>query len=338
MRTRSIKEEKAMKCKLSLSFAALLAAALCAAQAFGQAVSDYPSKAIRIIVPVAPGGNVDIVARTVAAELAKSMGQPVIVENRPSAASIVGTQIVAKAAPDGYTLLAHSSTFFTAPTISANAGYDPVRDFAPITLTCKAPMFMEVHPSVPARTVAEFVALAKAKPGEMTNANSGNGSTGHMAGEVFASRAGVKLLNVFYKGSAQAVIDVIGGQAMLMFDQISTSGPHVKGGKLRALAVTSLQRSPLFPDVPTMAESGYPGYEDVTLNFLLAPAGTPKEIIAKLHAEVAKAYRQPELIKRFAERSIELVASPSPEAFGETIKSEVARLSKVARDAGIKAE
>jgi tripartite-type tricarboxylate transporter receptor subunit TctC len=199
-------------------------------------------------------------------------------------------------------------------------------------------MFMEVHPSVPARTVAEFVALAKAKPGEMTNANSGNGSTGHMAGEVFASRAGVKLLNVFYKGSAQAVIDVIGGQAMLMFDQISTSGPHVKGGKLRALAVTSLQRSPLFPDVPTMAESGYPGYEDVTLNFLLAPAGTPKEIIAKLHAEVAKAYKQPELIKRFAERSIELVASPSPEAFGETIKSEVARLSKVARDAGIKAE
>lgn len=312
--------------------------ALCSGYAMAQTPANYPSKPIRIIVPVAPGGNVDIVARTLAAELNKSLGQTIIVENRPSTASIVGTQLVAKAAPDGYTLLAHSSTYFTAPTISANAGYDPIRDFAPITLTCKAPMFMEVHPSVPARSVADLVAIAKAQPGYVSNANSGNGSTGHMAGEVFASRAGIKLLNVFYKGSAQAVLDVISGQAMLMFDQISTSGPYVKSGRLRALAVTSLQRSPMFPNVAPMAESGYPGYEDVTLNFLLAPAGTPKEIINKLHAEVTKAYQQPELVKRFTERSIQLVASPSPEAFGEQIKSEVARLSKVARDAGIKAE
>jgi tripartite-type tricarboxylate transporter receptor subunit TctC len=312
--------------------------ACCTDYAVAQTSSSYPSKAIRIIVPVAPGGNVDIVARTLAAELSKSLGQTVIVENRPSSASLVGTQLVAKAAPDGYTLLAHSSTYFSAPTISANAGYDPIKDFAPITLTCKAPMFMEVHPSVPARNVAELVAIAKAKPGYVSSANSGNGSTGHMAGEVFASRAGIKLLNVFYKGSAQAVIDVISGQAMLMFDQISTSGPYVKSGKLRALAVTSAQRATMFPDVRTMAESGYPGYEDVTLNFLLAPAGTPKDIVAKLHGEVVKAYQQPELIKRFTERSIQLVASPSPEAFGELIKSEVARLSKVARDAGIKAE
>ena len=311
-------------------------AAGCASLAYAQ--SDYPNRPIRIVVPVAPGGNVDIVARTLAAELSKSMGQTVLVENRPSAASLVGTQAVAKAAPDGYTLLAHSSTFFTAPVISANAGYDPVKDLAPITLTCKAPMFMEVHPSVPARTVAEFVALAKSRPGEISNANSGNGSTGHIAGEVFSSRAGVKLLNVFYKGSAQAVLDVISGQANLMFDQISTSGPYVKAGKLRALAVTSLKRSALFPDVPTMDGSGYPGYEDVTLNLLLAPVDTPREIIAKLHAEVVKAYKQPELSARFAERSIELVASPSPEDFGNLIKSEVARLSKIARDAGIKAE
>ena len=322
--------------KFKIVVVALLVTVVWGEQALGQA--NYPTKPIRIIVPVAPGGNVDIVARTLAAELAKSMGQSVIVENRPSAASIVGTQLVARAAPDGYMLLAHSSTFFTAPTIAPSAGYDPVKDFAPITLTCKAPMFMEVHPSVPARNVAELVAIAKAKPGYISSANSGNGSTGHMAGEVFASRAGIKLLNVFYKGSAQAIIDVISGQAMLMFDQISTSGPYVKSGKLRALAVTSLQRSPMFTNVPTMAESGYPGYEDVTLNFLLAPAGTPKEIVAKLHAEVTKAYQQPELIKRFTERSIQLVASPSPEAFGDQIKSEVARLSKVARDAGIKAE
>lgn len=318
--------------------AALLLSALCGAPALAQTSVQYPSKPIRIIVPVAPGGNVDIVARTLAAELGKSLGQTVIVENRPSAASLVGTQLVAKAAPDGYTLLAHSSTYFSAPTISASAGYDPIKDFAPITLTCKAPMFMEVHPSVPARNAADLVAIAKAKPGYVSNANSGNGSTGHMAGEVFASRAGIKFLNVFYKGSAQAVLDVISGQAMLMFDQISTSGPYVKSGKLRALAVTSAQRAPMFPEVRTLAESGYPGYEDVTLNFLLAPAGTPKDIVAKLHAEVAKAYQQPELIKRFTERSIQLVASPSPEAFGDLIKSEVARLSKVARDAGIKAE
>ena len=316
----------------------LLVAAVCTQQALAQSPSNYPNKPIRIIVPVAPGGNVDIVARTLAAELTRSMGQTVIVENRPSAASIVGTQLVAKAAPDGYTLLAHSSTFFSAPTISANAGYDPVKDFAPVTLTCKVPMFMEVHPSVPARNVAELVAIAKAKPGYISSANSGNGSTGHMAGEVFASRAGIKLLNIFYKGSAQAIIDVISGQAMLMFDQISTSGPYVKSGKLRPLAVTSIQRASMFPNVPAMAESGYPGYEDVTLNFLLAPAGTPKEIVARLHAEVMKAYQQPELIKRFTERSIQLVASPSPEVFGEQIKFEVARLSKVARDAGIKAE
>jgi tripartite-type tricarboxylate transporter receptor subunit TctC len=324
--------------KLIRMLAAMVFVAGWIAQAFAQNAADYPSRPIRIIVPVAPGGNVDIVARTVAAELAKSMGQSVIVENRPSAASILGTQAVAKAAPDGYTLLAHSSTFFAAPTMSANAGYDPVKDFAPITLTCKAPMFLEVHPSVAARSVADLVALAKARPGEISNANSGNGSTGHIAGEVFASRAGVKLLNVFYKGSAQAVVDVISGQANLMFDQISSSGPHVKAGKLRALAVTSIKRSPQFPDVPTMDESGYPGYEDVTLNFLLAPAGTPRAVVAKLHAEVLKAYRQPELVARFAERGIDLVASPTPEEFAALVQSEVTRLSKVVREAGIKAE
>jgi len=316
----------------------LFAALLLAGSAHALAQSDYPNKPVRIIVPVAPGGNVDIVARTVAAELQKSLGQPFIVENRPSAASIVGTQLVQKAAPDGYTILAHSSTYFTAPTISKVAGYDPVKDFAPITLTCKAPMVMQVHHSVPARTVAEFIALAKSKPGEITNASSGNGSTGHMAGEVFSSRAGTKFTNVFYKGSAQAVLDVISGNAMLMFDQISTSGPHVKSGKTRGLAVTSAQRSPLFPEIPTVAESGFPGYEDVTLNFLLAPAGTPKPIIDKLHGEVARAFQNKELVAKFAERAIELVASPSPEAFGELIRSETARLSKVARDAGIKAE
>ena len=218
----------------------VLASLLGAASAQAQQLSDYPNKAIRIIVPVAAGGNVDIVARTVALELAKSMGQPVLVENRPSAASLVGTQLVAKAAPDGYTLLAHSSTFFSAPSIIPNPGYDPIKDFTPITLTCRVPMFLEVHSGSPVRNLADLVALAKAKPGEISSASSGNGSTGHIAVESFSSRAGIKLLNIFYKGNSQAIVDVISGQTQLMFDQISTSGVHVKSGKLRPLAITSL--------------------------------------------------------------------------------------------------
>ena len=298
----------------------------------------WPSRPIKIIVPVAAGGTVDIVARMLAQELSKGLGQSVVVENRPSSASLVGTQLVAKAAPDGYTLLAHSSTYFTAPLIAANAGYDPVRDFTPITLTCKAPMVVVTGPGLQVKNLSELVLLAKANPGSVSVASSGNGSTGHIASEVFASRAGLRMLNVFYKGNAQAVVDVVSGQTQLLFDQFSTSIAHVRSGKLRPLAVTSLNRSPLFPDVPTIAESGYPGYEDVTWNMLLAPAGTPKEIVSRLHAEVMKAYAQPELVAKFAERGIELVASPSSEVFGQQVRAEVARLSKLSKEAGIKAE
>jgi tripartite-type tricarboxylate transporter receptor subunit TctC len=310
--------------------------ALCAWTAHAQDV--WPSRPIKIIVPVAAGGTVDIVARMLAQELSQSLGQSVVVENKPSAASLVGTQLVAKAAPDGYTLLAHSSTFFTAPLVVANAGYDPLRDFAPISLTCKAPMMLVAGPSVQAKTLAELVTQAKAKPGEFSVASSGNGSTGHIASEVFANRAGIKMLNVFYKGNSQSVIDVISGQTQLMYDQIGTAMAHVKAGKLRPLAVTSINRSPLFPEVPTIAELGYPGYEDVTLNMLLAPAGTPRDILVRLQAEVAKAYAKTELLAKFAERGIELVASPTPEAFALMVKSEVDRLRKVAREANIKAE
>lgn len=304
---------------------------------FAQSISDYPNKPIHIIVPVAAGGNVDIVARTLGNEISKILGQSVIIENRPSAASLVGTQLVAKAAPDGYTLLAHSSTFLAAPLISSNAGYDPIKDFTPISLTCKVPMFVMVSQSVQAKTIQEFVQLTKNNPG-VAVASSGNGSTGHIAAEVFASRAGIKFTNIFYKGNAQAMIDVFSGQVPMMFDQISTGTQNVKSGKLRALAITSLERSALMPDVPTLAESGYPGYEDVTLNLLVAPAGTPKEIIQKLHAAVAKALNQPDLKARFAERGIDLVASASPDELGLLIKSEVSRLQKIAKTAGIKPE
>jgi hypothetical protein len=300
-----------------------------------QSVADYPNKPIHIIVPVAAGGNVDIVARTLGNEMSKILGQTVIIENKPSSASIIGTQYVAKATPDGYTLLAHSSTFFAAPLISTNAGYDPIKDFAPISLTCKVAMFVLVHPNVAAKNIQEFIQLVKADPG-MPAASSGNGSTGHIATEVFANRAGIKFTNIFYKGNAQAMIDVFSGQVPMMFDQISTGTQNAKSGKLRAIAITSLERSPLMPEVPTLAESGFPGYEDVTLNLLVAPAGTPKEIIQKLHAAVVKALNQIEIKNRFAERGIDLVTSPTPEDLGNTIKSEVSRLQKVAKAAGIK--
>jgi len=304
---------------------------------FAQNTADYPNKPIHIIVPVAAGGNVDIVARTLGNEMSKILGQSVIIENKPSSASIIGTQYVAKAAPDGYTLLAHSSTFFAAPLISNNAGYDPVKDFAPISLTCKVPMFVMVNPIIQAKNIQEFVQYSKANPG-IAVASSGNGSTGHIAAEVFANRAGIKFTNIFYKGNAQAMIDVFSGQVPMMFDQISTGVQNVKSGKLKALAITSLERSSLMPEIPTMAESGYPGYEDVTLNLLLAPAGTPKEITQKLHAAVVKALNQPELKAKFAERGIDLVTSSSTDELGVVIKSEVSRLQKLAKSAGIKPE
>jgi tripartite-type tricarboxylate transporter receptor subunit TctC len=304
---------------------------------FAQNTVDYPNKPIHIIVPVAAGGNVDIVARTLGNEMSKILGQSVIIENKPSSASIIGTQYVAKAAPDGYTLLAHSSTFFAAPLISNNAGYDPVKDFAPISLTCKVPMFVMVNPIIQAKNIQEFVQYSKANPG-IAVASSGNGSTGHIAAEVFANRAGIKFTNIFYKGNAQAMVDVFSGQVPMMFDQISTGVQNVKSGKLRALAITSLERSSLMPEIPTMAESGYPGYEDVTLNLLLAPAGTPKEITQKLHAAVVKALNQPELKAKFAERGIDLVTSSSTDDLGMVIKSEVSRLQKIAKSAGIKPE
>jgi tripartite-type tricarboxylate transporter receptor subunit TctC len=315
-----------------------VSAFLLACTPLGAGLAAYPEKPIRFIVPVAAGGTVDIVARTLAEPLSKSLGQPVVVENRPSASSLVGTQLVAKSAPDGYTLLTTSTTFLSAPAIVASPGYDPIRDFIPVSLTCRAPMMVASHPSVPAKTLDELVGLARSKPGELTTASSGNGSTGHMAAELFARRAGVKFNNIFYKGSAQALTDVIGGQTMMLFDQIGTAGPHARSGKLRPIAVTTTTRSPLFPDVPTIAESGYPGYEDVTINLMLAPAGTPREVVTRLHAEVVKAWSSQELVSRFAERAIELRASGSPDEFAAYVKAEVEKFARLAREAGIKAE
>ena len=298
----------------------------------------YPARPVRIIVPLAPGGNVDIVARSLAQHLTDSMGQQIIVENRPGASSLVGTQLVAKAAPDGYTLLAMANTFAMVPAIVTNPGYDPLKDFTGVTLTCLVPQVLVVNPALPVKSVRELIALAKARPGQLTYATSGPGGTGHMATELLSRQVGVKMLHIPYKGNAQALIDVIGGQVMLMFDQVSTSEPYIKAGKLRPLAVSSLTRSPLFPNLPTLDEAGVPGFEDITFNGLVAPAGTPREILVRVNEEVAKVVRMPALRDRFIERGVELKASASPEEFTAYIKAEVDKKTKLARDAGIKLE
>jgi len=310
------------------------------ASCFGdaKAQTDYPSKPIRLIVPVAAGGNQEITARAIAEEISRYLGQQIVVEARPSSSALVGTQFVARSAPDGYTLLSVSTTFARAATLVASAGYDPVRDFAAVSLVSRIPQVLVVNPASPATSVAELIALARAKPGEIAYATSGIGSTGHIAAELFMRMAGVKMLHVPYKGNAQALVDVLGGQVPVMFDQMSTSLSHIRAGKLRVLGVTSRARSPLLPEVPTVGEQGLAGFEDVTWNGVMAPAGTPREIVERLRAEIAKAVAVPELRKRYLERGIELTASPSAEDFSSFVKGEVSAFARLAREANLKTE
>ena len=314
---------------------AIAAGALCATGVFAQ---SFPAKQIRVIVPLVPGGNLDISTRAVVQQMGEGLGQRILVENRPSASSLVGTQFVAKAAPDGYTLLAMANTFATVPLFIANAGYDPLKDFAGVSVHTLVGQLLVVNPSLPVRTVRELVALAKAKPNDLTFASAGAGGIGYTAAVQFNTMAGVKMLHVPYKGNAQAILDVMGGQVMLMFDQVSTSTPHIKAGKLRALGVSTRTRSPLLPDLPTIDESGVPGYESVTFNGLMAPAGTPREALARLHDEVVKAVRNPELRRRAADRGVELAASASPDDFTAYVRAEHEKMTKLMRAVGIKPE
>jgi tripartite-type tricarboxylate transporter receptor subunit TctC len=308
--------------------------------AWAQAPSpgSYPTRPVRIVVPFAPGGNVDLVARAVAQPMSAGLGQQVVVENRPGSSGLVATHFVAKAPPDGYTLLAMANTFAVVPSLISNPGYNPLKDFAGISLTCLVPQVLVVNPALPVRSVKDLVALAKARPGELSYASAGVGGTGHIAAELFNRHAGLKMLHVPYKGNAQAIVDVISGQVTMMFDQVSTSLGHIQSGKLRPLAVTSLRRSPLLPAIPTVDESGVRGYEDTTFNGLMAPAGTPREILVRLNAEVAKAVQVPQLRKRFLELGVELTASASPQAFDAYVKAEFEKKAKLAREAGIRME
>lgn len=316
------------------SIIAAILLALPASQAWSQGAA-YPSKLVRFINPVAAGGNQDIVARAYAEQLSRALGQPFVVESRPGNSAIVGTRYAKSAPPDGYTVLTISNTFVRTPAMVPDAGYDPVKDFVAISQTSDVPLVLVVNPALPVKTVQEFIALAKRRPGELTVAASGSGSTGHVASAMFSRRAGIKLLDVQYKGAAPAVIDLVGGHVMVRFDQVTTSLHHVRDRKLRALAVTTLKRAAVLPEVPTIHESALPGFNDSTYNGLVAPAGTPREVIERLRAEVAKAAALPEFRKRFAEQGNELIASNSAEEFGAFLKKQVDEFAVLARQAGI---
>jgi tripartite-type tricarboxylate transporter receptor subunit TctC len=302
------------------------------------AQDNYPERPIRIVVPTAPGGPSDIGARLIAQELTKRWGRQVVVDTRPGAGSIIGTEIVARAAPDGYTLLMTPSTLAINPATYKTMPYDAVRDFAPITQTHFVPSLILLHPSVPAKSVREFIALAKSRPGEILYGTSGHGTNPHLVIELFASMAEIRLTHVPYKGTLPGLIETLAGRvAMIATSSMSLTVPHVRTGRLRALGITTATRSRVLPDIPTIAEAGVPGYEAVQWTGLLAPAATPKELIARLHREVTAILRMPEIRDRLAADSAESVAG-TPEQFAEFLKAEMVKWANVVKAAGIKAE
>jgi len=325
------------RARRSRGLAAACAAALLST-AFGGIASaqSYPTRPVRIVVPLAPGGNVDLVTRNLAAKLAESLGQQVVVDNRPGGSGIIGSELVARSAPDGYTLLAAANTLVLTPGLIAKVPYDPVKDYAGVSLIAMLPQALVVHPSVPARSVKELIALGRARPGELINATQGEASTGRIAAELFTAQTGARFLHVPYKGGGPALTDLLGGQVSLMFATVSTVLPHVKTGRIRALGLTSRERSAVFPGVPTIAEAGVPGYEASIFNVVLAPAGTPREIRLRLQQEIARAVKLPELRTRFLEQGVELTASGSPEECADFIRTQTELHNKLWASLGIK--
>jgi tripartite-type tricarboxylate transporter receptor subunit TctC len=305
--------------------------------AFGAAGQSYPSKPVRMIVPFPPGGPTDITGRTIGEKLQQRLGQPVIVENRPGAGSIIGTDAAAKSPADGYTLLLGSNSIALQPLLQAKLPYDPQKDLTPVILAVRIPNVLVVHPSVPANTVAEFIALAKAKPGTINYASVGNATGPHLFGELFRSLTGVNIVHVPYKGTAPAVNDLLGGQVQALFDSLATALPNIRAGKLRALGVTSAQRSRSAPDIPTLAESGAPGYEATGWFGVLVPAGTPAEIVTRLNSEIGAILKMPDVEERFLKFGAE-GGGGSPADFTRFIRSEQDKWGKIIREAGIKAE
>jgi len=299
-----------------------------------QAADDYPSKPIKMVVPFPPGGTTDILARIVGQELSKAWGQQVVIENRAGAGGNIGSDIVAKAAPDGYTLLMGTvGTHGINMSLYKKMPYDAVKDFQPITVVAAVPNILVVHPSVPVHSVKELIDYAKKNPGKLSFASSGNGTSIHLSGELFKTLTGVQMTHVPYKGSAPAITDLLGGQVHLMFDNMPSAFPHVQAGKLRALAVTTAQRAAAAPDLPTIAEAGVPGYEATSWFGVLAPAGVPRPIVDKLYREIARILKDPQVSKEMRARGAEPVGN-TPDEFAAYIKAEIEKWRKVVAASG----
>ena len=332
----------AMKLATVIFLLVAAGAALAPSTSSGQATSTgsgqaYPSKPIRIVIPYPPGGGNDIVVRSIAPRLSERLGQPVVIDNRGGATGIIGTETVAHAPPDGYTLLSHTNAgLVILPHLNPKLPYDPIRDFVPITLAASQPYVLVVHPKLPATSVAQLVALAKSRPGVLNYSTSGKGSSTHMASVLFCRMAGVDMVHVPYKGSGPAVADLIAGQVQLRFSSIPPALPHVKSGRLRALAVSSAKRFSLLPDLPAVAET-VPGFEVDSWYGFLAPARTPAAIVQKLNTEIAAALKDPEVKARLEASGAEAVGSSSAR-FGEVIRAELRRWAPIVRETGAVAE
>ncbi len=316
----------------------LMAALLLAASSTTAHAQAWPSKPIKYIVPFAAGGTTDILARTISEKLSIALGQPVVVENKPGAGGGLGAAETAKAAPDGYTIMGGTiSTHAINATLYSKLPYDPVKDFVPITLIARVPNMLVVNNDVPAKNVAELIVVMKASPGKWNFASSGNGTSQHLSGELFKGLAGVDMQHVPYKGSPPALADVMGGQVSMTFDNITTAWPLAKGGKLRALAVTTAKRSPVAPEVPTLAESGLPGYEIGSWQGVFAPAGTPPDVVKRLNTEIVKIINTPEVQKKLLDLGAEPVANSSEE-FTAFVKTEVVKWGEVVKKSGARVD
>lgn len=303
-----------------------------------QAQQAYPTKPIRMIVPFPPGGTTDVVARLVAQKLTEAWGQQVVVDNRPGAGGIIGTEIVAKATPDGYTaLLGSITTHAVNPALYKKLNFDPVKDFTPVSLVVSSPQLLAVHPSVAAESVKELIALAKAKPGQLNYASAGTGTSPHLTFELFKSMAGIDVVHVPYKGTGPAITDLIGGQVQMMITGVVALMPHIKSGKLRGLGVTSAKRVAALPDLPTIAESGIPSFDVSSWFGVFLPGGTPKPIVANMNAEIRKILEVPEVRQRLISQGAD-PASNTPEEFAAYVKAEMAKWGKVVRDTGVRAD
>ena len=305
----------------------------------GAFAQGYPSKPIRMVVPYPPGGPLDIMARAIGQKLAEAWGQPVVVENRAGAGGNIGADLVAKSPPDGYTLLMGAvATHAINPTLYGHVPYDPVKDFLPVALVAQVPNILVVNPSVPAVTVKDLIELARARPGTLNFGSGSTGSTGHLAGELFNIMAGVKMVHIPYKGGAPAMADLLAGQVQLMFDNLANALPNVRAGRLRALAVTTLARSPALPELPTIAESGLPGFDLTTWFGVMAPAGTSPEIVARLNAEIVRDLNAKDMRERLEKMGAGVPANNTPEHFAAFIRDEAAKYAKVVRESGAKVE